>query len=50
MRGSLREWDREKAHADKTRKDEVAAGAGDYYDYMKIKNIGTGSKFVNHFS
>jgi hypothetical protein len=36
--------DREKADAD--HKDMVAYSAGEYYDYMKIKNIGKGSKFV----
>lgn len=38
--------DREKAAA--TRQDDVGATARDYFDYMKIKNYGSGSKFVTH--
>ena len=35
---------------ERDRKRENDAGSGDYFDYMKIKNIGHGSKFVNHHS
>lgn len=45
-----REWERDKAIAEKNRKDDVGHSAGEYFDYMKIKNIGSGSKFANHFS
>lgn len=38
--------DREKA--ERSREDDVRHSAGDYYSYTLIKNIGSGSKFVNH--
>lgn len=45
-----REWDRDKEKAELERKQEVNDTSGDYYDFMKIKNIGQGNKFTNHFS
>lgn len=45
-----REWERDRDKAKKNRNDDVKHSAGDYYDYMKIKNYGSGSKFANHFS
>lgn len=45
-----REKERDREKSEKFRYDDVSHAAGEYYDYMKIKNIGTGSKFVNHFS
>lgn len=44
-----REWERDKERAEAERKQEVNDTSGDYYDYMKIKNIGQGSKFTNHW-
>lgn len=40
--------DRAKMKAD--RADSVKYGAGEYYNYMQIKNIGSGSKFADHLS
>ena len=40
------ERDREKAEQSRT--DDVKHSAGEYYDYTLIKNIGSGSKFVNN--
>lgn len=40
--------DKQKAVTD--REDDVKYAAGEYYDYMKIKNYGSGSKFADHFS
>lgn len=45
-----REWERDKAKAESTRNDEVKHSAGEYFDFMKIKNYGKGNKFTNHFS
>lgn len=45
-----REWERDREQAKKSRNDDVKHSAGEYYDYMSIKNIGTGSKFANHFA
>ena len=45
-----RELERDKEIAKRNRDDDVKHAAGEYYDFMKIKNIGTGSKFANHFS
>lgn len=45
-----REWERDREMTQAARKQEINDTSGDYYDYMKIKNIGIGSKFANHFS
>ena len=45
-----REMDRDREQSRASRYDDVGHAAGDYFDYMKIKNYGKGSKFVNHFS
>lgn len=45
-----REWERDREKSRSDRDDEVKHHAGDYYDYMKIKNIGAGSKFSDHWS
>ena len=45
-----REWDRDRELAKKAHSDHTRYSAGEYYDFMKIKNIGSGSKFANHFS
>ena len=45
-----REQERDKEKAYLNRDDNIKHAAGEYYDYMKIKNYGLGSKFVNHFS
>ena len=41
---------RDRAKAEANTDDALRYSAGEYFDYMKIKNIGLGSKFVNHFS
>lgn len=46
----VREMERDKELAKASRDSDVQHAAGEYYDYMKIKNIGSGSKFANHFS
>lgn len=45
-----REWERDRELAQARRQDDVKHSAGEYYDYMTIKNIGHGSKFANHFA
>lgn len=40
----------EKRAREKERADEVSDMAGDYFDYRKIKNIGSGSKFAESHS
>lgn len=45
-----REWERDRERAERSRNDEVKHSAGEYYDFMTIKNIGKGNKFANHFS
>jgi hypothetical protein len=45
-----REMERDREKKEKNRNDDVRHSAGEYYDFMKIKNIGKGSKFANHFS
>ena len=45
-----REMERDKEHAKEVRDGDIKHAAGEYYDFMKIKNIGSGSKFANHFS
>ena len=42
--------ERDRELAARNRNDDVQHSAGDYWDYMKIKNIGSGSKFANHHS
>lgn len=42
------ERDRERAASSRT--DDVRHAAGEYFDYTKIKNIGSGSKFANNHS
>lgn len=44
------EIERDKERTRATRDASVRQGAADYYDYMQIKNIGSGSKFANHLS
>lgn len=45
-----REWERDREREQKSRDSNVQHAAGEYYDYMQIKNIGSGSKFANHFA
>lgn len=45
-----REWERDRELVKKNREDDVKYSAGEYFDFMKIKNYGSGNKFVNHFS
>lgn len=45
-----REWERDREKATADRNEDVKHSAGDYYDYMQIKNIGSGSKFATHWS
>lgn len=45
-----REMERDREEAEKTRLDDVKHAAGEYYDSMQIKNIGSGSKFATHFA
>jgi hypothetical protein len=45
-----REWERDREKAKENRADDVKHSAGEYYDYMKIKSYGHGSKFANHWS
>jgi hypothetical protein len=45
-----REQERDKAKAKADSMDETRYKAGEYFEYMQIKNYGKGSKFVNHFS
>lgn len=44
------EIERERSHAERSRAEDVAHAAGEYYDYTLIKNIGSGSKFSNNHS
>lgn len=41
---------RDRRKAEEARKTDVAAAAGEFWDYAAIKNIGTGSKFCHHHS
>lgn len=45
-----REYERDREQAERSRNDDVKYSAGEYFDYMAIKNIGAGNKFSKHFS
>ena len=45
-----REQERDREKAQLSRNADIQHSAGEYYDYMKIKNYGKGSKFSTHFS
>lgn len=44
------EIERDRDRAERSRRDDTAHAAGEYFDYTQIKNIGSGSKFSNNHS